>query len=285
MIVEIIDNITSYSAVPCHTYRPDLIVDCGQVFVSPGSNHNCFFLLGVMSSDKSPRSVSFAEEEPQRYEQAIVEADLVTSMIAGVIRSDDIKMYDWKEVVASNKGCIKRNLEEGIYVNVTGVGFSQHHFYFAGEVWALGLQHMCFLHKKDDVNVGVLVRPIPKGCKVYQLLVSLKSADTWQADFVNLAGETTASLEFTTSKPWTVALVKRYLKIHLFKQRDISLFVPVKLVHDSGSAPLGGGVKLWDPSWDAPRCGGGAVSSRATRNQPGQQPIKAYMKVRKTHQK
>jgi hypothetical protein len=237
-----------------------------------------------MSSATSGRSVTF-DEEPQRYEQAVVDAELVTSMLAGVIRPDDIKSYDWHEVAATNKGRIERNLQEGIYVNITGMGFSQHHFNFAGEAYALGLKHLCFLHKKDDIDVGVLVRAIPKGCKVYQLLVRLKSADTLQADFVNLAGETAASLEFTTSTSWTVALVTHYLKVHLFRENDISMFVPVKLVHDSDSAPLGGGIKLWDPSWDAPRCGSGAVSSRTRRKQPGQTTIKTYMKAKKKHEK
>jgi hypothetical protein len=237
-----------------------------------------------MSLAKSRRcSAASVAEEPQRYEQAVVDVELVTAMLDGNLSVDYIKRYNWykwKLVHESNKKRIERDLEEGIYVNMTGCGFSSHKFHYKGEAWSLGLQHLCFVHKKADVEYGILIRPIPKGCKVYQLLMSMKSFGVLQADFVSMAGDT-ISLEFPTDHPLTVAAVKHDLQVHLFKMNDISMFVPVNLVRDSDSKPLGSCVKLWDPSWDAPRCGGVAVRTRITTKQPGQKTIKSYLKDQK----
>ena len=232
-----------------------------------------------MSCAKSRQSsAASVAEEPQRYEQTIVDAELVTAMLDGDLLADIIKNYDWKLVCDSNRDRIERDLKEGIYANVAGVGFSTHKFDFKGEVWGLGLLHLCFLHKKASIDVGILIRPIPKGTRVYQLLMRLKSVDALQADFVSMDGDIVASLEFTTASPLTVASVKHDLRVHLFKTIDMSMFVHIDLVRDSDSKPLATGIKLWDPSWDAPRCGGAAVRTRMTAKQPAQKTIKYYLK-------
>ena len=188
----------------------------------------------------------------QKYEQAVVEADVADSMVIGQFDFNQLQALPWQLVCESNVGRIHAG-ESFVFVNLTGVSGASNKLHLADLFVNASVVHWVYTSPSFPW-LKAIIRPVPDDTLKLVLDLKLESSTSINACLRDLDGVPFVSTNFSTAVPLTVGRLKTVVKVQLAgKQRSMFARLEVYLQHSDVYADgLASRSLLWHPTWQLP---------------------------------